>query len=55
MITHPAFTVEPWSLRETYLDLDTLAACESVFALSNGHIGLRGNVDEGEPFGLPGT
>ena len=28
---------------------------ESVFALSNGHIGLRGNLDEGEPHGLPGT
>jgi alpha,alpha-trehalose phosphorylase len=55
VITHPAFTVEPWSVRETYLDLDMLAACESVFALSNGHIGLRGNVDEGEPFGVPGT
>jgi hypothetical protein len=55
VITHPAFTVEPWSVRETYLDLDMLAACESVFALSNGHIGLRGNLDEGEPFGLPGT
>ena len=26
-----------------------------MFALSNGHIGLRGNLDEGEPFGLPGT
>jgi len=26
-----------------------------VFALSNGHIGLRGNLDEGEPHGLPGT
>src|SRR6185312_9911621 len=26
-----------------------------VFALSNGHIGLRGNLDEGEPYGLPGT
>ncbi len=22
---------------------------------SNGHIGLRGNLDEGEPQGLPGT
>src|SRR6266542_823512 len=32
-----------------------LAACESAFALSNGHIGLRANLDEGEPFGLPGT
>ena len=28
---------------------------ESVFALSNGHIGLRGNLDEGEPHGMPGT
>ena len=32
-----------------------LAQTESVFALSNGHIGLRGNLDEGEPYGLPGT
>ena len=37
------------------LDLDLLAQTESVFALSNGHIGLRGNLDEGEPHGLPGT
>ena len=26
-----------------------------MFALSNGHIGWRGNLDEGEPHGLPGT
>ncbi|MGN6474145.1 MAG: glycoside hydrolase family 65 protein, partial [Mycobacteriales bacterium] len=26
-----------------------------VFALSNGHIGMRGNLDEGEPHGIPGT
>jgi alpha,alpha-trehalose phosphorylase len=55
VITHPAFTVEPWSVRETHLDLDVLAQTESVFALANGHIGLRGNLDEGEPYGLPGT
>ena len=55
MINHPAFTVEPWSLRETHLDLDVLAQTESLFALSNGHIGLRANLDEGEPFGIPGT
>ncbi|HZQ64591.1 MAG TPA: glycoside hydrolase family 65 protein [Gaiellaceae bacterium] len=55
MITHAAFTVEPWSVRETQLDLDVLAQTESIFALANGHIGLRGNLDEGEPFGLPGT
>ncbi|HEX3617320.1 MAG TPA: glycosyl hydrolase family 65 protein [Solirubrobacteraceae bacterium] len=55
MIRHPAFEVSPWSLRETELDLERLAQTESVFALSNGHIGLRGNLDEGEPHGLPGT
>jgi alpha,alpha-trehalose phosphorylase len=55
VIQHPAFTVEPWAVRETELHLDNLAQTESVFALSNGHIGLRGNLDEGEPYGLPGT
>ncbi len=55
MITHPAFAVEPWCVPETHLDLEVLAQTESVFALSNGHIGLRANLDEGEPFGIPGT
>jgi alpha,alpha-trehalose phosphorylase len=55
MIKQEAFTAEPWSLRETELDLDLLAQSESVFALSNGHIGWRGCLDEGEPHGLPGT
>jgi alpha,alpha-trehalose phosphorylase len=55
MIRHTAFDVEPWLLRETELDLAVLAQTESIFALGNGHIGWRGNVDEGEPHGLPGT
>ena len=55
MIDHPAFPVEPWTIRETELHLDALASSESVFALSNGHIGMRGNLDEGEPYGRPGT
>jgi alpha,alpha-trehalose phosphorylase len=55
VIQHRAFPIEPWAVRETELDLDRLAASESVFALANGHIGLRGNLDEGEPYGLPGT
>ena len=55
MITQKAFTVEEWGVRETRLELNRLAQAESVFALSNGHIGLRANLDEGEPFGLPGT
>jgi alpha,alpha-trehalose phosphorylase len=49
------FPVEPWHLRELGLDQTTLAQTESLFALSNGHIGVRGNVDEGDPNGLPGT
>ncbi|MFJ8686456.1 glycoside hydrolase family 65 protein [Micromonospora wenchangensis] len=55
MIRERAYPVEPWHIRETRLDMDVLAQSESVFALSNGHIGLRGNLDEGEPHGLPGT
>jgi alpha,alpha-trehalose phosphorylase len=55
MIPEAHFPVEPWCVRETRLDLDILAQTESVFALANGHIGLRGNLDEGDPHGLPGT
>ncbi|WP_327419938.1 family 65 glycosyl hydrolase [Streptomyces sp. NBC_01527] len=55
MISHPAYAIEPWCLRESGLDLDVLAQSESVFTLSNGHIGWRGNLDEGEPYALPGT
>jgi len=55
VITNAIYGVEPWELTETSLDLDLIAQSESVFALSNGHIGLRGNLDEGEPHGLPGT
>src|SRR6478752_10563510 len=55
MIEHRNFAIEAWRLRETALDLPVLANTESVFALSNGHIGLRGNLDEGEPHGIPGT
>jgi hypothetical protein len=55
VIQHEAFAVEPWAVRESALDLGRLAQTESVFALANGHLGLRANLDEGEPFGLPGT
>src|SRR6202163_610026 len=55
MILHPSFTVEPWCVRATSLDLEVLAQFESVFALSNGHVGWRANLDEGEPNCLPGS
>ena len=55
MIEPSIFSLEPWAVTERELRLDRLAQTESVFALSNGHIGLRGNLDEGEPHGFPGT
>jgi len=55
VIENEPYGVEPWRLSESSLDLDLIAQSESVFALSNGHIGLRGNLDEGDPHGLPGT
>ncbi|MDT5344628.1 MAG: hypothetical protein QOE52_3812, partial [Mycobacterium sp.] len=44
MISDDTFPVDPWHVRETTLDLNVLAQSESLFALSNGHIGLRGNL-----------
>src|SRR6185295_2416187 len=55
VIKQPNYPVEPWHVRETHLEPTLLAQTESVFALANSHIGLRGNLDEGEPHGLPGT
>ncbi|MCA1821092.1 MAG: family 65 glycosyl hydrolase, partial [Pseudonocardia sp.] len=55
MIEQQRFAVEPWAVRECKLDLAALGHTESVFALANGHIGLRGNLDEGDPHSLPGS
>jgi glycosyl hydrolase family 65 len=55
MIGKAVFPVEEWRVREASLNLDLLGQTESVLALSNGHIGLRGNLDEGEPHVIAGT
>jgi alpha,alpha-trehalose phosphorylase len=60
LIPDEAFSTDEWCLRESRtgwvpLTQYRLAQTESVFALGNGHIGVRGNIDEGEPFGLPGS
>ena len=55
MIEPGVLSVEPWAVAERSLRLDLLAQTETIFALSNGHIGLRGNLDEGEPHVIPGT
>jgi alpha,alpha-trehalose phosphorylase len=45
----------PWELRWRGLAVGELQRTESTFALSNGHVGVRGTLEEGEPRGLPGT
>src|SRR6195952_3453352 len=55
MISQSRYPVEPWHVRELGLDMSMLAQSESVFALANGHVGVRGNLDEGDPNALPGT
>jgi len=55
VINHKAFVCEPWAVREQELDLELMGQTESIFALSNGHIGWRANLDEGEPHMLSGS
>jgi alpha,alpha-trehalose phosphorylase len=47
--------VDPWCLRSGRSDLSQLAVNESLFTLANGHIGLRGSLEEGEPRVRSGT
>ena len=49
------FEVDPWTLPVRNPEIGTLAAVESVFTLANGHMGLRGTLEEGEPRARPGT
>jgi len=55
LIHNDSFEVEPWTVRETRLDMKLLGQTESIFALSNGHIGWRANLDEGEPHVVAGS
>ncbi len=55
MRNHANYPTDPWALVEEGIDLDRLGQTESLFALANGHVGLRGNLDEGEPRGIAGT
>jgi alpha,alpha-trehalose phosphorylase len=47
--------VDEWRIVEQRLDLDRLAALESVFAVGNGYLGMRGTPEEGTPSRSPGT
>ncbi|ALJ19451.1 glycoside hydrolase family 65 protein [Microbacterium sp. No. 7] len=47
MIDRDRFPVDPWRLVETSVSLDDIGVSETLFALGNGYLGLRGNHPEG--------
>ncbi len=47
--------IDEWQIREPELDIGDIGHAESVFALANGYLGLRGSLDEGEPVVSSGT
>ena len=42
----PLYPVDPWRIRELTFDPSVAARNETIFALANGHLGMRGNLDE---------
>jgi alpha,alpha-trehalose phosphorylase len=49
------FPVRPWQLSETAYDPANLGRNETLFAVANGYLGLRGNVEEGRDSFAHGT
>jgi alpha,alpha-trehalose phosphorylase len=49
------FPIDEWQLIETEYDSAGIGATETLFAVGNGYIGLRGNPEEGRPAHAHGT
>jgi alpha,alpha-trehalose phosphorylase len=49
------YTVDPWCVHEPRLRLDNAGGAETALTVSNGALGIRGTLDEGEPGEMPGT
>ena len=49
------FPIEPWALVETGYRPDDLGVTETLFAVANGYLGMRGNPEEGRPSYAHGT
>jgi len=47
--------VDGWAHRQSGWSAEFAAQDESLLALSNGYLGIRGTLDEGEPGAVPGT
>ena len=42
----PLYPVDPWRIRELTFDASFAARNETIFSLANGHLGMRGNLEE---------
>nr|WP_210732097.1 glycoside hydrolase family 65 protein [Cellulomonas denverensis] len=49
------FPPDAWGLRETRYDASDLGRTETLFAVANGYLGMRGNVEEGRDSFAHGT
>ncbi|MEI5584408.1 MULTISPECIES: glycoside hydrolase family 65 protein [unclassified Agromyces] len=49
------FPVDEWALVETEFGADDMGRTETLFAVGNGYLGLRGNVEEGRDGHMHGT
>lgn len=49
------FPVDPWRLTETEFEADDLGRTETLFAVGNGYLGMRGNLEEGRDRHTHGT
>ncbi|MBI2246100.1 MAG: glycoside hydrolase family 65 protein, partial [Nocardioides sp.] len=49
------FPTDPWALVETGYRPDDLGVTETLFAVGNGYLGMRGNPEEGRPSYAHGT
>ena len=49
------FPLEPWRLVETAYETADLGVTETLFAVANGYLGLRGNIEEGRDTHAHGT
>lgn len=49
------YPTDPWQLVERRYNPEYVEQTETVFALANGYLGIRGSFEEGEPSAAPGT
>ena len=54
-IDRSRFPVDPWRLLETEHHVEDLGTTETLFALGNGYLGMRGNPEEGRDAFAHGT